>query len=82
MTGLNVEGVVVQEGYDLLAYIKINDSCGHAIIDRHTTFGGNNFDRYVVCHYYDPEDGTWGQGGYHNTYRGAMIEFGSICSRY
>lgn len=46
-------GVVVKDGYTMLALIADGDTF-HAIIRR------NKMDDYVFCYAYDVKDGLWG----------------------
>ena len=61
-------GIFVKENYNLVALVS--DGCGggayHAIIHRSKT---NDF---VFCHYYNVNNGTWGQGDYFTTYSDAL----------
>lgn len=58
--------VVVKENYTLRVLIKDSYGTYHAIIYRERT------DDYVFCYHYDITDGTWGQGHYCSSFRGAM----------
>lgn len=60
-------GVVVKDGYTMLALIADGDAF-HAIIHR------NKMDDYVFCYAYDITDGSWGQGHYCDTYAQAAKE--------
>lgn len=60
-------GVVVKDGYTMLALIADGDTF-HAIIRR------NKMDDYVFCYAYDVKDGSWGQGHYCDTYAQAVKE--------
>ena len=60
-------GVVVKEGYTMLALVT-EGFLFHAIIRRNKT------DDYVMCYGYDVKDGTWAQGHYCTTYAGAVDE--------
>lgn len=60
-------GVVVKEGYTMLALVADGDT-HHAIIRREKTKD------YVFCYAYDVTDGVWGQGHYCDTYAQAAAE--------
>lgn len=65
--GKNFDGIMVKEGYELMAYVRVR--CGnyaYAIIHR------LNVDDYVLCIGYDRADGTWGQGHYFSSYSEAV----------
>ena len=58
--------VVVKDNYTLQVLIRDDYGVYHAIIYR------EHADDYVFCYHYDIVDGTWGQGHYCSSYRGAM----------